>query len=88
MFCPELNAWIVTRYKDIQSILLHPEKFSSCNTLTSPVAFYPRTLDELIKGFLPVPVVLNSDGADHTRFRVPFDKGICTRSYESHGAVC
>jgi cytochrome P450 len=74
MFCPELNAWIVTCYKDIQSILLQPEKFSSCNTLTSPVTFYPRTLDELIKGFLPVPVVLNSDGADHTRFRVPLTK--------------
>lgn len=74
MFCPELNAWIVTRYKDIQSILLQPEKFSSCNTLTSPVTFYQRTLEELIKGFLPVPVVLNSDGADHTRFRVPLTR--------------
>jgi len=74
MFCPELDAWIVTRYKDIQSILLQPEKFSSSNTLTSPVTFYPRTLEELIKGFLPVTVVLNADGADHTRFRVPLTK--------------
>jgi cytochrome P450 len=74
MFCPDLDAWIVTRYKDIQNILLQPEKFSSCNTLTSPVTFYPRALEELIKGFMPVPVVLNTDGADHTRFRVPLTK--------------
>lgn len=74
MFDPELNAWIVTRYKDIQSILLQPDTFSSCNTLTSPVTFYPRALEELIKGFMPVPIVLNSDGEEHTRFRVPLTK--------------
>ncbi|HLZ63928.1 MAG TPA: hypothetical protein VKR06_43925, partial [Ktedonosporobacter sp.] len=74
MFCPELNAWLVTRYKDIQSILIQPETFSSCDTLTSPVKFHPRALEELIKGFLPVPIVLNSDGVDHTRFRVPLTK--------------
>lgn len=74
MFCPELNAWIVTRYKDIQSILLQPATFSSCDTLTSPVTFYPRALEELVKGYLPVPIVLNTDGPDHTRFRVPLTK--------------
>lgn len=74
LFCPELDAWIVTRYKDIQSILLQPDKFSSSNTLTSPVTFFPRTLEELVRGYLPVPIVLNSDGADHTRFRVPLTK--------------
>lgn len=74
MFCPDLNAWIVTRYKDIQSILLQPATFSSSNTLTSPVTFYPRTLEELIKGYLPVPVVLNTDGPDHVRFRVPLTR--------------
>ncbi|MBV9706082.1 MAG: cytochrome P450, partial [Chloroflexi bacterium] len=62
------------RYEDIQNILLQPEKFSSSNTLTSSVTFYPRTLEELIKGYLPVPIVLNSDGADHTRFRIPLTK--------------
>jgi cytochrome P450 len=74
MFSPDLDAWIVTRYEDIQSILLQPEKFSSRNTLTSPVKFHPRTLEELVKGYLPLPIVLNSDGAEHTRFRVPLMK--------------
>lgn len=73
-FCPELDAWIVTRYKDIQHILLQPATFSSSNTLTSPVTFSPRVLEELVKGYLPVPIVLNTDGADHTRFRQPLMK--------------
>ncbi len=73
-FCPELDAWLFSRYEDIQYVLLHPEIFSSKNTLTSPVTFYPQTLEELVKGYLPVPIVLNTDGVDHTRFRVPLMK--------------
>ncbi len=73
-YCPELNAWLVTTYKDIQSILLQPELFSSRDTLSSPVTFYPRTLEALIEGYLPVPIVLNSDGAAHARFRVPLTR--------------
>lgn len=74
IFCPPLNAWLVTSHKDIQSILLQPEIFSSRDTLTSPVTFYPGTLLELLQGYLPVPIVLNSDGLEHTRFRVPLMK--------------
>lgn len=73
-YSPDLNAWLVTRHEDIQSVLLQPEKFSSRDTLTSPVTFSPRVLEELIQGFLPVPIVLNTDGADHTRFRVPLTR--------------
>jgi cytochrome P450 len=74
VFCPDLNAWLVTRHQDIQSILLQPGKFSSCDTLTSPVKFSQRALEELIQGYLPVPIVLNTDGAEHVRFRVPLTK--------------
>jgi cytochrome P450 len=73
-FCPELNVWLVTNYKDIQHILLQPGIFSSRDTLTSPVTFHLKALEELIQGFLPVPVVLNTDGMDHVRFRVPLTK--------------
>jgi cytochrome P450 len=73
-YCPDLDAWIVTRYEDIQRILLQPAIFSSCDTLSSPVKFYPGTLEELVQGYLPVPIVLNTDGPDHMRFRVPLTK--------------
>jgi cytochrome P450 len=36
--------------------------------------FHPRTLEELVKGQLPVPVILNSDRPEHTRFRKPLTK--------------
>lgn len=86
VFCDPLNAWLVTSYKDIQRILLQPEIFSSRDTLTSPVTFFPGTLEELLHGYLPVPIVLNSDGQEHTRFRVPLTKAFAPariRSMES-----
>lgn len=73
-FSSELNAWLITGYKEIQHVLLHPEMFSSCDALTSPVTFYPGTFEELVKGYLPVPIVLNTDGAEHTRLRLPLTK--------------
>ncbi len=73
-FCPDLNAWLVTRYEDIQSVLLQPETFSSRNSLSFEVTFYPRTFEELMKGFPPVPIIFNSDGADHDRFRGPLKR--------------
>jgi cytochrome P450 len=73
-FCPDLDVWLVSRYEDIQQVLLQPETFSSCNTLTSSITFHPRTLETLIGGFLPVPIVLNSDGAAHRRFRGPLTR--------------
>ncbi len=74
VFSPALNAWLVTSYKEIQKVLLQPENFSSCDTLTSPVTFFPRTIEELAKGYLPIPIVLNTDGEAHTRLRLPLTK--------------
>lgn len=74
IYCPPLDAWLVTGYMDIQRILLQPEVFSSRDTLTSPVTFAPEALQELLQGYLPVPIVLNSDGPQHTRFRVPLTR--------------
>jgi cytochrome P450 len=75
-FCSDLNSWLVTRYDDIQSVLLQPEIFSSRNSLSFEVTFYPQTFQELMKGFPPVPIIFNSDGADHDRFRGPLKRAI------------
>lgn len=74
LFSPELDAWLIMGYKEIQQILLQPEKFSSRDTLTSPTTFYPGTLEVLVTGYLPVPIVLNTDGVEHTRLRLPLMK--------------
>lgn len=75
-FCPALQAWLVTSYSHIQQILLRPDIFSSRDCLTPPVTFSPRTLEELVKGYLPVPTVLNTDGEEHRRFRAPLMRGL------------
>jgi cytochrome P450 len=82
-FYPELDAWLVTRFEDIQSVLQQPDKFSSSNTLSSMVTFHPRVLEELVKGYLPVPVVLNSDKPEHTRFRMPLVKTLTSARIKS-----
>jgi cytochrome P450 len=66
-FSPHLNAWLVTRYEDVKSMFLQPDIFSSENTLTGETHFYAETPDE--EDHPPAPVVINSDGADHTLFR-------------------
>jgi cytochrome P450 len=73
-FCQDLNSWLVTRYEDIQSVLLQSETFSARNSLSYGVTFYPRTVEELSKGYPKVAVVLTSDGEEHTRLRDPLRK--------------
>ena len=74
-FCPEYNAWLVSRYNDIKSIISHPDIFSSRNTIflvPNPTA--PRVLAEISKAHIPSRVVVNSDKPVHTRFKTALSK--------------
>lgn len=74
-FCPDLNAWLVTRYEDIKSVLSQPEIFSASNSLFSySISIYPQTLEELSKGYPPPAIAITSDGAEHRRLRAPLRK--------------
>jgi cytochrome P450 len=68
-YSDELQAWIVTRYDDIFSILNQPDVFSSKDALRPVVSFTPAVFAELSQGFPFVTNVVDSDGAAHTRFR-------------------
>ena len=68
-YSDELQAWIVTRYDDIHSILNQPDVFSSRDALRPVVRFTPAVFAELRQGYPFVPNVVDSDGAAHTRFR-------------------
>jgi cytochrome P450 len=70
-FSPALNAYLVSRYDDIRSILLQPDLFSSKNALGFPVKFYPQTVVELRKGLAPLATNVASDGQRHLRMREP-----------------
>ena len=75
-FCPELNTWLVTRYDDLQQVLLDTETFSSINSLSFGVTFHPQAIGVLMQGYPMVPMVFNSDGADHIRLRTPLTKAL------------
>src|SRR5215472_10969434 len=73
-FSPAVNAYLVSRYDDIQSILAQPDLFSSKDVLINSGAaqFYPETIAELRKGYPYGLIPLGDDGARHTRTRRPF----------------
>ena len=73
-FSPALNAYLVSRYDDIRSILSRPDLFSSKNAFYSRIELYPETMIELRKGYPFQRRTLTSDGARHTRMREPLQK--------------
>lgn len=73
-YSPQLNAYVLTRYDDILSVLKDPERFSSVDTLRPTVHFTPEVLQVLAQGYLPVPTAFNSDGDTHKRFREPMNR--------------
>jgi cytochrome P450/ferredoxin len=68
-FSPELNAYVVTRYDDIDRILMSPEEFGSSNTVTPmwPVSDEAKAI--LATAFPRVPTLTNADGQRHARMR-------------------
>src|SRR5581483_4951828 len=76
-FNPALQAYLVSRYDDVRSILSQPELFSSKDALNFfPPKIYERTIAELRKGHPLEPVPLASDGARHSRLREPLQKAL------------
>ena len=67
------DAYVLTRYDDIISVLKNPKQFSSVNSLQSIVNFTPEVVDILRKGF-PFVSIINTDGERHQRLRAPFMK--------------
>jgi cytochrome P450 len=73
-FSPLLNAYVLTRYDDIISVLKDPVKFSSKDNLQPIGEYTPETIQVFRKGFPLVRDLLNSDGEHHKRLRAPFLK--------------
>jgi cytochrome P450 len=73
-FSEALQAWIVTRYDDVRAVVGQPDIFSNKDTLRPVVQFTPETFQELSKGFGFLPVITNTDGEEHMRFRTPLNQ--------------
>src|SRR5436309_1334586 len=70
-FCAELDAWLVTSYRDIKDMLLQHDKISSRNALSSSAkSFSQRVLAEMAKGHIPDIVVVNIDKPHHTLLKM------------------
>ena len=68
-FSPIMNAWIVTRYDDVVSVLRDPELFCSKEILSITELLSPEVL-ELFGDEIPMEgTLIGVDPPDHTRLR-------------------
>lgn len=85
-FSPEMGAWLVTRYRDVRSVLSQPEVFSSRDVKNPDLA--PAALAILQQGYPMLPVAIDSDGLDHQRFRQPHQNSLApTRMTQYEGYI-
>jgi cytochrome P450/ferredoxin len=68
-FSTTMNAYIVTRYEDIDYILMNPAEFSSANTVTPLWPVTDEAKAVLSRSFERVPTLTNADGERHARMR-------------------
>src|SRR5260370_12204236 len=69
-FSERLQAWVVTRYDDVRSILLRPDIFSSKDTFRPIVTWVPEVFQVLARSdAATVPIFINTDGREHMPFR-------------------
>src|SRR5438045_3686495 len=74
-FSERLQAWVVTRYDDVRSVLLQPDIFSSKDTLRPVVTWVPEVFQVLARSdAAAVPSIINTDGREHLRFRTPLNQ--------------
>jgi cytochrome P450 len=86
-FSPILNAWIVTRYDDVVSVLRDPELFCSKDILSINELLSPEVL-ELFGDEIPMEgTLIGVDPPDHTRLRAVMEGSFTASSVASHEAM-
>ncbi|NUP51021.1 MAG: cytochrome P450 [Catenulispora sp.] len=83
VFAPALNAWVVTRHGDVLEALRRADDFSSANTLPMDEDLSPTVRAGLAGSVGGGRVVVNSDGADHRRYRAPLLAGLTAARIEA-----
>ncbi|GIF08202.1 cytochrome P450 [Actinoplanes siamensis] len=73
-YSPRVDAWVVTRFGDVEAVLKDWTGFSSANSLRPVRQLYPATLTVLAEGFPQLPDHVTSDGEAHRRLRSPYTK--------------
>lgn len=78
-FSEALRAWIVTRHDDICTIARDTARFSSYGILDGGAGMPPEVVAELMRGFPPVPGIVDADAPYHTRVRALAGKALSLR---------
>jgi len=65
----ELDMWVVTRHRDVATILADTERFSAANAQDPLLPFGPAAGKILADGFGFVPAMTNLDPPEHARIR-------------------
>ncbi|HVB71808.1 MAG TPA: cytochrome P450 [Acidimicrobiales bacterium] len=68
-FAPAVNAWVVTRFSDVEAILRDPRRFTNKDILSIDELLSPE-VKALVSGRIPMEGTLSGlDGDTHTRLR-------------------
>jgi cytochrome P450 len=79
VYVPKAHFFLISRYEDVQEVLLHPEVFSSAGSPGVRRRVRADVLEIMSKGFRPVPTIQTTDPPAHQRFRALFSKAFSSR---------
>jgi cytochrome P450 len=78
-FAPAVNAWVVTRFADVESILRNPKRFTNKDILSIDELLSPQ-VRALVEGRIPMEGTLSGhDGEMHTRLRRVLNHAFSTK---------
>jgi hypothetical protein len=82
-FAPELDAFIVTRFADVEQVFADTESFSSSNTVSPIWPVSPEAAAVLAGAFERLPTLTNADGERHDSMRRFVQRALSPRRYKS-----
>jgi cytochrome P450 len=79
VYVADARFFLVSRYEDVQQVLLHPEVFSSAGSPGVRRKVPLEVVKIISKGFRPVPTVQTLDPPAHQRYRSLLSKAFSSR---------
>jgi cytochrome P450 len=78
-YVPETRFFLISRYQDVQQVLLHPEVFSSAGSPGVRRKVPLEVVKIISQGFRPVPTVQTLDPPAHQRYRSLLSRAFSSR---------
>ena len=78
-YVKDARFFLISRFEDVQYVLLHPELFSSAGSPGVRRKVPAQVLQIMSQGFRPVPTIQTTDPPAHQRYRSLFSKAFSSR---------